>query len=64
MKRFTITRRQIAVAGLATLLGACSIIPRGPEPVSRPVETPTPMPSATALPEDATHHRIALLVPL
>lgn len=64
MKRFTITRRQIAVTGLAALLGACSIIPKSGEPVSRPVETPTPMPSATALPDDQTHHRIALLVPM
>ncbi|MBU2032586.1 MAG: penicillin-binding protein activator [Alphaproteobacteria bacterium] len=64
MKRFTITRRQIAVTGLAALLGACSIIPKSGEPVSRPVETPTPMPSETALPDDGTHHRIALLVPM
>lgn len=66
MKRFTITRRHMAVSGLAVLLGACSIIPRGPAPVSRPVETPTPtpMPSATALPDDVGHHRIALLVPM
>lgn len=64
MKRFTITRRQIAVTGLAALLGACSIIPKSGEPVRRPVETPTPMPSATALPDDQTHHRIALLVPM
>jgi branched-chain amino acid transport system substrate-binding protein len=64
MKRFTITRRQIAVTGLAALLGACSIIPKSGEPVSRPVESPAPMPSATALPDDQTHHRIALLVPM
>lgn len=64
MKRYTITRRQIAVTGLAALLGACSIIPKSGEPVSRPVDTPTPMPSATALPDDQTHHRIALLVPM
>lgn len=65
MKRFTITRRQIAVTGLAALLGACSIIPKSGEPVSRPVETPpAPVPSETALPDDGTHHRIAMLVPM
>ncbi len=64
MKRFTITRRHLAATGLAALLGACTVVPKGAEPVSRPVDIPTPEPSATALPEDQTRHRIALLVPM
>jgi branched-chain amino acid transport system substrate-binding protein len=69
MKRFSIgfsaARRRFAIAGMAALLGACSVIPRGAEPASRPVDPdPTPAPSASDLPEDATRHRIALLVPM
>ena len=64
MKRFTIGRRAFVTAGLAALLSACSIIPKGadrPAPVE-PVATPTP--SESALPTDETRHRIALLVPM
>ncbi|GMM94336.1 penicillin-binding protein activator [Qipengyuania sp. MTN3-11] len=69
MKRFSIThsitRRGLAIGGMAALLGACSVIPRGAEPASRPVEpAPTPTPSASDLPEDQTRHRVALLVPM
>ena len=56
-------KRTFAIAGAAALLGGCSVIPKT-ETVSRPTATPTPQPSATALPTDATRHRVALLVPL
>jgi ABC-type branched-subunit amino acid transport system substrate-binding protein len=58
-------RRTLAVAGWAALLAGCQVIPKtetvstGPDPA-----TPTPQPSATALPSDAQRHRIALLVPM
>lgn len=56
--------RALAVAGGAALLGACSVIPNS-EPVSTgPVAAPTPEPTPTALPTDATRHRVALLVPM
>ncbi|WP_435200853.1 penicillin-binding protein activator [Qipengyuania sp. 902] len=64
MMRWTIDRRTLATAALATLLAGCAVIPRGaerPTPVDPP---PTPEPSATALPEDQTRHRVALLVPM
>lgn len=65
MKRFTITRRHLAVTTMAALLGACSIIPRGAEPVYRPAEPdPTPTPGQSSLPEDGGRHRVALLVPM
>ena len=38
MKTFAITRRLAMVAGSAALLGACSIIPRGADVPSRPIE--------------------------
>ncbi|MBX7496068.1 penicillin-binding protein activator [Qipengyuania sp. 6B39] len=63
MKRWTIDRRTLAAAGLATLLAGCSVIPKGAERPA-PVDTPTPEPSATVLPEDQARHRIALLVPM
>lgn len=64
MKRWTIDRRAMVTAGLAALLGGCSIIPTGaerPAPVDR---APTPEPTETALPSDDGHHRVALLVPM
>ncbi len=58
-----LNRRTFVVAGSAVLLAGCSIVPKT-ETVSTPAPTPTPQPSATALPSDATRHRVALLVPL
>ncbi len=59
-----IFKRSFALAGGAALLGGCAVIPKtGPESTG-PVSTPTPEPSATALPTDATRHRVALLVPM
>ena len=46
-----------AVAALAAL-SACTIVPKKPAPA------PTPAPTPGVLPEDAAHHRIALLVPI
>ncbi|MGI8942789.1 MAG: penicillin-binding protein activator [Qipengyuania sp.] len=60
------SRRGIVMAAAAVLLAGCQIIPKSAES-TRPVETaptPTPEPSATALPTDETRHRIALLVPM
>lgn len=58
------SKRILAVAGTAALLGGCAVIPKT-EPVSTaPEAAPTPQPSATALPADATRHRVALLVPM
>ena len=65
MKTFAITRRLAMVAGSAALLGACSIIPRGADVPSRPIENaPLPEPTETGLPQDQDRHRIALLVPM
>jgi len=65
MKTFAITRRLAMVAGSAALLGACSIIPRGADVPSRPIENaPLPEPTETGLPQDRDRHRIALLVPM
>lgn len=64
MNRFTITRRGIAVAGMAALLGACSIIPRGADTVGRPAEGAPSGDMAGTQPESERHHRIALLVPM
>lgn len=56
--------RSFAVAGLALLLGACQVVPKGagptdiPPPVA-PVETVV----APGLPVDTDRHRVALLVP-
>lgn len=58
-------RRNLALAGCAALLGACQVIPKTETVSTGPaVTTPTPEPSATALPSDATRHRVALLVPM
>lgn len=65
MRAFAITRRALVVSGTAALLGACSIIPKGPRqpaPVATPA--PTPAPSASTLPADQQRHRVALLVPM
>ena len=62
MKRAFVNRRNLMMAAGALVLSGCSIIPKGAETPSAP--TPTPEPSATALPEDSKRHRIALLVPL
>lgn len=65
MKTFAITRRLAMAAGSAALLGACSIIPRGADVPSRPIENaPLPEPTETGLPQDRDRHRIALLVPM
>ncbi|MXO53348.1 ABC transporter substrate-binding protein [Erythrobacter pelagi] len=59
------TRRLAMAAGSAALLGACSIIPRGADVPSRPIENaPLPEPTETGLPQDRDRHRIALLVPM
>lgn len=62
MKRFTLDRRMMVMAGASALLAGCQVVPKGVD--STPSTTPTPEPSATALPTDETRHRIALLVPL
>ena len=41
MKRWTFDRRAMVTVGLAALLGACSVIPKGAERAG-PVDTPTP----------------------
>jgi len=56
-----ITRRTLAIGGLAVLMAGCQVIPKSP--VTAP-PAPTPEPSATALPADAGRHRIALLLPM
>ncbi|MEM7664507.1 MAG: penicillin-binding protein activator [Pseudomonadota bacterium] len=59
-----INRRTLTIAGAAALLGGCQLIPDSQPTTSIPDATPTPEPSATALPSDATRHRVALLVPM
>ncbi len=60
-----VNRRTLVLAGAAALLGGCQVIPKTAEPTTNiPEATPTPEPSATALPTDATRHRVALLVPM
>lgn len=63
MKRWTFDRRTLVTAGLAALLGACSVIPKGTERPAPVATTPAPEPTET-LPSDETRHRIALLVPM
>lgn len=62
---FAMMKRGLAVA-LATLaLAACQVVPDAGRPVEGPPTPPvTTMPDATVLPQDRTHHRVALLVPL
>ena len=63
MKRFKLNRRMMVIAGVSAFLAGCQVVPKGVE--SGPSTTPTPEPSATALPSgDETRHRIALLVPM
>lgn len=57
-------RRTLSVAGGAALLAGCAVVPKTETVSTGPIATPTPGPTATALPEDETRHRIALLVPL
>ena len=56
-------RNLTLIAGVAFLAG-CQVIPRTETVATIPDPTPTPEPSATALPTDATRHRVALLVPM
>ena len=63
MKAIAITRRALIVGAAAAVLGACSIIPKGPRQPA-PVPTPTPAPSVGTLPADQQRHRVALLVPM
>ena len=62
--RRCVNKRSLTIAGTAALLGGCAIIPNSDRPSTGPIVTPSPQPSATALPTDATRHRVALLVPL
>ena len=64
MKRYLLSGRAWVVAGSATLLASCQVVPNTGTSSTGPVAGPTPEPSATALPTDETRHRIALLVPL
>ncbi|MFU7528681.1 penicillin-binding protein activator [Qipengyuania sp. ASV99] len=59
-----INRRSLAAAGTAALLAGCQVIPKTETVVTAPPPAPAPQPSATALPTDATRHRVALLVPM
>lgn len=63
MSAFAITRRAAVVGAAAALLGACSIIPRGPR-TPPPVTQPTPEAGTGTLPADQQRHRVALLVPM
>ncbi|MBX7502705.1 penicillin-binding protein activator [Qipengyuania sp. YG27] len=63
MKRWTFDRRTLVTVGLAAILGACSVIPKGAERPRPVATTPAPEPTET-LPSDETRHRIALLVPM
>ena len=45
MKRWTIDRRAMVTVGLAALLGACSVIPKGADRAGPVVTTPTPEPT-------------------
>ncbi len=58
------SRRNLTIAGTALLLGGCQLVPKTETVSTAPPPTPTPQPSATALPSDATRHRVALLVPM
>ncbi len=64
MKRNWFSRRNLLIAGTAALLGGCQIIPKTGPDTTQTRPDPNAEPSATALPTDATRHRIALLVPM
>lgn len=57
-------RRNLVLAGAAALVAGCQVVPRTETVRAAPPPAPTPEPSATALPTDATRHRVALLVPM
>ncbi|EAQ30161.1 hypothetical protein NAP1_05275 [Erythrobacter sp. NAP1] len=57
-------RRNAAMVATAMLLAGCQVIPKTETVSTTPSTTPTPQPSQTALPTDATRHRVALLVPM
>ena len=61
---FAVSRRAMIMVGTAALLGGCAVIPKVDAPVTGPAPAPTPSPTPTELPTDATHHRVALLVPM
>lgn len=56
-------RRAMILAGATALLSACQVIPKTGPTVAGPAPD-TSGPSADALPQDETRHRIALLVPM
>lgn len=66
MKRWKINRRVVLATAMTAFLAGCQIVPKTTAPEQPdPVSTPTPEPSATALPSgDDDRHRVALLVPL
>lgn len=53
-----LNRRNLLAAAALTVLSACTIVPKQPAP------TPAPVPTPSEIPEDAAHHRVALLVPV
>lgn len=64
MSAIAITRRALWVGGTAALLGACAIIPKGPQRPGPAQTAPAPTPGASTLPADQQRHRVALLVPM
>ncbi|MCB2047601.1 MAG: penicillin-binding protein activator [Novosphingobium sp.] len=52
--------RMLAVAGVSTILAACTVVPKAPPPAPPPVAQPRP----DVLPTDTERHRVALLVPM
>ena len=64
MQRKLFNRRGLVVGATALLLAGCQVIPKTGPATTAPEATPTPEPSATALPTDETRHRVAILVPL
>lgn len=57
-----LARRNLLAAAAMTTLAACAVVPKGPTTAPPPVATPTQ--SASELPTDTQHHRVALLVPM
>ncbi|MBD2841816.1 penicillin-binding protein activator [Erythrobacter rubeus] len=57
------SKRALTIAGTAALLSGCAVIPRTGPGSTGPDVGPSPEPSS-ALPTDATRHRVALLVPM